>query len=223
MKAHTFQISLYLGEMRYTVLILLTVGLVTTCQSQSPLGAHPKKPKGLDENCIYSGEYTQEQRMKLYPFSIADTVKLVSFRYHDNSCPVKNDSVIIDSLIEQVLLTKSQINQFTDILYNNTVKNYGDPKAVHIASINECNLPRNAILFIDKIGKLRAYVLICFHCKRFEPSLEQESWYGSFCDQKFEMIRQFFISTRISYGTDLTINEYPGEGDLPPETALPLQ
>lgn len=203
--------------MRYTLLILLTIAFARTGQGQSPHGAHIKKPNGLDENCMYVGKYSQEERMKKYPFSVADTVKLVSFRYHDNVCPVKKDSIVIDSLIEQVTLTKSQINQFTDILYNNTIKNYGDPKAVHISSVRECDLPRNAVLFIDKTGILKSYVLICFHCERFEPSLEQKTWYGAFCDQKFELIRQFFISTGIKFGTDLTIEEYPGEGDLPPQ------
>jgi len=202
--------------MRHALLILLTVVLVKTSHGQSSPGTHLKKSKGLDENCMYVGKYSLEERLKIYPFSIADTVKLVSFRFHDNSCPVKKDSVNADSLIEEVLLTKTQINNFTDILYNNTIENYGDPGTIHIASVNECNFPRNAILFIDKSGKLRAYVLICFHCRRFVPSSEQESWYGAFCDQKFELIRQFFISTGIRFGTDLSINEYPGEGDLPP-------
>jgi len=198
--------------MRYAILISFCLAVETVGHAQSPPGPRLKKPKGLDENCIYSAEYSQEDRMKNYPFSVADTIKLVSFRYHWNNYPVKKDFVAYDSLIDQVLLAKSQVNQFTDILYNNTVKNYGDPKATHLGSVYACDLPRNAILFIDKTGNLRAYVLICFHCHRFEPGPERQTWYGAFCDQKFEMIRQFFISMGIKYGTDLMTNEYPGEG-----------
>lgn len=123
-----------------------------------------------------------------YPFNISDTVKLVSFRYHNN-------------------------NQFTDVLYNNVTKNFGKSNAIHIGSVSQCFDPRNAVLFIDKTGKLKAYVLICFHCRRFLQNPEKPGWNWDFCDQKFEMIRQFFISTGIRYGTDLSVNEFPGELD----------
>jgi len=165
----------------------------------------------IEENCFYRVNYSEEQRLKMYPFNVSDTVVLVSFRYHKNNYPIRENSIITDSLFQKLILTISQVNQFTDVLYNNITKNRGNPKAVQIASVNECNEPINAILFIDKAGKLKAYVLICFHCRRFEQHPENGDWNLDFFDQKFDMIRQFFVSAGIKYGTDLTVGEFPGE------------
>jgi len=197
--------------MRHSIFILLALGLAEVGQGQTPPGVTIKEDKNLDKNCFYRGKYSEEERMRMYPFSISDTVKLVSFRYHKKNCPVRENTIITDSLLEEVILTKSQLNQFTDVLYNNITKNRGNPNADHIGSVAQCNEPRNAVLYVDKTGKLKAYVLICFHCSRFVKHPEKAEWNWDYCDQKFEMIRQFFVSAGIKYGTDLMIKEFPGE------------
>ena len=65
-----------------------------------------------------------------------------------------------------------------------------------------CFYPRNAILFIDKTGKLREYLLLCFHCYRYESSSDNIMLWDP-CNQKIEMIRRFFVSAGIKYGPDL--------------------
>jgi hypothetical protein len=197
--------------MRCILLLVIALVLGIAGQGQSPPGPVINSDKQLDKNCLYRLKYSPDERLKIYPFSVSDTVRLVSFRYHKNNYPMREDKVVADSLIEDVILTKAQINQLTDVLYNNITKNQGKPNAVHIGSVNQCYEPRNAILFIGKTCKISVYVLLCFHCRRFESIPEKATWDWDFCDQKFELIRQFFISTGIKYGTDLAVDEFPGE------------
>lgn len=163
------------------------------------------KLKG-DLSCVYKSKYSVTQRNQFYPFNIADSIKLVSFRYHNkNSCPVRNDTLLVDSLIEIKTLDRDEINRLTDILYNNFYKkfpNYG--------SLTQCFFPRNAILFFDKAGKLKEYILICFHCNRHEESSDAIV-FGSDCTQKIDKLSQFFISVGLKLGTDKNIDTYEGE------------
>ena len=164
------------------------------------------KQKG-DLNCIYKSKYSAKQRIQFYPFNIAETIKLISFRYHKNNYPIKKDSLIVDSLVETFTLNKIQVNILTDILYNNFYKkssNY-DVKSL-------CFYPRNAILFFDKSGKLREYVFICFHCENYVLS-SNNFMLGDDCSQKMEKIRKFFISAGLKFGTDINIQKYEGEVD----------
>ena len=195
--------------MKCTVLLLLAFSLLKSLQGQSPPGPVLKEPKGgVDDNCVYRNKYTESQRRKIYPFDVSDTIKLVSFRSHNNENPVRKGQVIEDSLIEHRVLSKEEIARLTDILYNYVPRRPGN-----IASVNQCFYPRNAILFIDKESKLREYVLICFHCRRAKASSYIKMGELDDCEQKFEMIRQFFISCDVQFGTDPTVNVYPGEND----------
>ena len=162
------------------------------------------KPKG-DPNCIYTSKYSEIQRSQFYPFNITDTIKLVSFRYHFENYPIKVDTVSIDSLIEVNSLTKSEVSKLTDILYNNFYK-----KRPNYGSLTQCFFPRNAVLFIDHSGQLKEYILICFHCNNHEESSDK-IYFGEECSQKMEKLRLFFISEGIKFGTDKTVDLYPGE------------
>ena len=59
-------------------------------------------------------------------------------------------------------MTKTETNELTDILYNNFYK-----KLPNYGTLTQCFFPRNAILFLDKSGYLKEYILICFHCDSF--------------------------------------------------------
>jgi hypothetical protein len=161
----------------------------------------------IDENCIYRNKYSETERLKFYPFNVADTIKLISFRYHDNNYPVDKEHIITDSLVEQKVLDREEVARLTDILYNN-----GPNKPGKSRSIVDCFEPRNAVLFIDKAGKLKEYMLICFHCRRIESFSSEKIGTWDDCDQKSEMIRQFFVAAGVKFGTDLTINT--GECDV---------
>jgi hypothetical protein len=101
--------------MRYVLFILLTLGLYKPVHGQKTQKII-REDKKIDQNCFYHAKYTPDERRKIYPFSVSDTVKLVSYRYHDNNYPVRVNMVIKDSLVEEIILSKSQVNQFTDIL-----------------------------------------------------------------------------------------------------------
>ncbi|SRR5579871_5018887 len=191
--------------MKPSIFILLIAGIFQNLTAQTNAkGIKLPKRKG-DLNCFYKPKYSEAQRNQFYPFNIADTIKLISFRYHRHNYPIKGDTLLIDSLIEIKVLSKAEINNLTDILYNNFYKkqrNYG--------SITQCFFPRNAFLFYDKVGHLREYILICFHCSRHEES-SNKIYFGSNCIQKVEKLQQFFVSLGIKFGTDKTVDLYPGE------------
>ena len=189
--------------MKSLILIIFLVVQSKTVTAQSPSNKI-KSPTG-DLNCLYKQKYSKTKRSAFYPFNIADTVKLVSFRYHKHNYPVKGDTLIIDSLIEIKTLTTTETHNLTDILYNNFYKrkpNYG--------ILTQCFFPRNAILFLDKGGRLKEYIFLCFQCDRYELSSETVD-FGDECTQKMEKLRQFFVSAGLRFGTDMTIEAYPGE------------
>jgi hypothetical protein len=158
-----------------------------------------------DKACFYKKKYSHTDRMKFYPFNSYPNVKLVSFRYHKNDYPIKPGIVMSDSILESIQLDDTEVAKLTDILYNNFYKrkpNYG--------TIAQCYYPRNAILFVDTLGKLQEYVIICFHCSRYQKSSDQVKL-GDDCDEKPERLRQLFISLGLRFGTDLAIDNYPGE------------
>ena len=177
-----------------------------------------KQPKLLkakgNTNCVYKEKYSAKQRSQFYPFNVADTIKLVSFRYTKGNYPFRNGIVIADSLIDVKVLTLHEINQLTDIIYNNFYK-----KAPNYGTVNQCWIPHNAILFFDKLGKLKEYISICFHCSEYRESSDKIR-VGDDCDQKMDKLRSFFISAGVQFGTDPEI-EYGGgkEEDivLPPK------
>jgi uncharacterized protein CbrC (UPF0167 family) len=156
-------------------------------------------------NCVYKQKFSAAERNRFYPFDIARTIKLASFRYHQKDYPIKNGAVIRDSLIEFKTLTEAQTNDLTDILYNNLYKtqpNYG--------LSTQCFLPRNAILFLDQSGQVKDYILICFHCDTHRES-SHEINFGDEWIQKMEKLRQFFVSVGVQFGTDKNVEKYPGE------------
>src|SRR6478736_6387452 len=120
------------------------------------------------ECCVYKNKFSSGQRIKFYPFDVVDTIKIVSFKYHWNNYHFSDSGLTSDSLIESDILSGSEINELTDILFNNSRK-----RKTNIGSVTMCFEPRNAILFINKDGKLIENILICFHCNRIELSSDK--------------------------------------------------
>lgn len=201
--------------MKLSLLIVIIILGVTS----AALGQKIPVPKrqGVNENCYYKAKYSAEKRLSFYPFSISDSIVLVSFRHHENNYPIHEDSVVVDSLIEIKQLNKHEIDQLTDILYNNFYIKPGN-----IGSLALCFDPRNAILFF-KGGKLKESIIICFHCSRYKTSSKKYSLLGAECNQKLEKIRAFFIAKGISVGTDLSIDFYPGETFMSDFVAPPIE
>jgi hypothetical protein len=162
--------------------------------------------KDVDESCHYKRKYNVSKRLSFYPFSVADSVVLVSFKHQVDNYPIKGDRIITDSLIQRRHLSTAAVEEFTDILYNNFYV-----KRSNIRSVTQCFYPRNAVLFYGKRQRVKESILICFHCRRYESSSGKYNLFGDDCDQKMELIRDFFIREGVTFGTDREIDSYPGE------------
>ena len=99
-------------------------------------------------------------------------------------------------------LSKKAIDSLTDILYN---IGYTPIKcSIYISDEGtSCYEPRNAILFLDKHGKVIQYIELCFTCKRYFLSSAKIK-NGIYCHQKFEMLKNYFLAQGINYGTSIT-------------------
>lgn len=168
------------------------------------------------ECCVHRNKYNEKERLKFYPFNVADTIKLVSFRYHWNNYHFSDSGLTRDSLIETHVLTKYETNSVTDILYNTFKKKKGN-----IGRSSMCFYPRNAILFLDENGKLIDYILICFHCMQIEVSSPQIKYNVEHCEGFEALLLTFFKKAGIQFGTDLNIDFYPGETEGKSDVAPP--
>lgn len=169
--------------------------------------------------CSNNHTYTVQQRRAFYPFNAAAEVRLLSYKFFipHNSLPVEKEiagiepgyvfsgvnpgEFIVDysRVNEYKNLLQGAIDSLTDILYNigytpKTCNMYiEDPGA-------NCYEPRNAIVFIDKQGKVIQYIEICFGCQRMYRSSAKIKK-PVFCEQKYDIIRRFFVAQGIQYGT----------------------
>ncbi|QKJ28661.1 hypothetical protein HQ865_02440 [Mucilaginibacter mali] len=173
--------------------------------------------------CLNSHKYNARQRLAFYPFNIACKIRLISFEYNNDPrsviigekaipenntnqepiiTPVKSGEFAIDysRIIEFKDLSQKAIDELTDIFFN---VGFTPIKCnVYIGSTGaKCYEPRNAILFIDKNGKTVQYVELCFGCQRYYLSSSKIK-NTAYCEQKFNMIRTFFASEGVVYGTN---------------------
>lgn len=174
-------------------------------------------------DCMLRNNYTVSERLKIFPFSTYKKVGLVSFEPQEPTLdtiadvdgnpllddnikqdsigyfPVKNKRFYKTKALEIKILTGKEIAKLTHILYNIGVKSnksYHDLKNFEKGA--NCYNPRNAILFFDDKGSVPEYIEFCFECKRRKVSSEKVKL-NVFCNQKYDIIKAFFISTGIKY------------------------
>ncbi|WP_311954498.1 hypothetical protein [Mucilaginibacter terrae] len=166
--------------------------------------------KKSDDDCIQVNNYSVKDRLSKYPFNKASKILAVS--YHSNSSVthleksiksfstyglhVKEGVLDCATLVEIKLLNKYQINKLTNIIYNIT---YGNAP-IHTEDHMSCFMPRNALIFIGNKGKVFDYLEICFECLNTE-SLSNRITIGTVCNQKYQMLKRFFIGLGIKTGT----------------------
>lgn len=195
-----------------------------------PPTAAEQKALAYHNDCVYRDTYASAQRLRFYPFNRAVKVIFVSFygplpnmmrtdtvpstyrpilgyklpgfdtvgKLKD---PFDDNKVNYSAFMEQVTLTKSQINKLTDIFYNVNIRATPlPPGMLEIADPgSKCYNPRNAILFVDAKGNTFAYIEICFECERvelFPKKIKMWEW----CDDKWALIRNNFASVGIKWG-----------------------
>ena len=109
---------------------------------------------------------------------------------------IKNGKLNYSSIIEIKELNYEQIGKLTNVIYNTTVRkpsNYVSPGF-------DCYTPRNALIFYDRNGRIFDYLEICFECMRDE-SQSHKVTIGTYCNQKYDLLKGLFIKFGIKYGT----------------------
>jgi hypothetical protein len=187
----------------------------------------PPKDKLYYNDCVFTNRYAISQRLKKYPFSKASKILAVSYdgtvepnllvlasgdtinaatnekirNFKPHGLFFKNDTLDYINLFEVKQLTINQINRLTNILFNTDVKIHND----YAHPGYKCFEPRNAFIFFDKNGKVFDYIEICFTCEGTRS--KSDRIYLGPCNQKFDMVKKFFIDLGIRYGT--ITKEYP--------------
>lgn len=170
------------------------------------------------DNCTFTNQYTVAQRLKKYPFSKAVKVLAVSYRAFDGPVtdildslgnPISKDTIVnkglqIDkqllnysNLIEVKHLTKSDISRLSNILFNT---DYKVKMRLNTVGEGSCFEPRNAIIFLNKKGKVFDYLEVCFACENYSSKSDRIS-VGTICTEKYDLLRKYFISLGVKYGT----------------------
>lgn len=172
------------------------------------------------QDCVFTHKYTAAQRLTRYPYNRA--AKILAVSYDGTGEP--NDDIVIPDTIKHVKrkphglifnnnvldtsnlfeikhLTKDQINGLTNIMMNTKERIPNDYASVN--SPHSCFNPRNAFIFIDKNGKAFDYFEICFECHIYRSKSDKINFISG-CTQDFDLIKKFFISTGIRFGTITT-------------------
>jgi len=161
----------------------------------------PPLPNLSETGCIKKYDYPLSQRVKNYPFHIADKIMVVSFNIQRDSLnllqegklPQEDDRLKIQEIPEIIPLNKNQIDSLTDILYN-----YDYESNVGTITHN-CFNPRHAIVFLDNSDKVIGYIEICFECSGNQTSDEKIKT-GNFCGGKYDLLQDFFKHIGIERG-----------------------
>ena len=205
--------------MRRTFIILACITFSYLAHGQNLPGREAtQKEQELSDrshDCARVKSIPLTERLKLYPFNKATQIQLVSFKSSDDtvvgedykdSLPRINDTVCYSKLFEVKTLISSQVDTLTDLIYNYGFKFKYKPKekVYFIGSMLQCYNPRNAILFLDKENQVFEFIEICFECERTRTSSDNVSL-GIECNQKLQLIKEFFKAVGIDYG--ITMND----------------
>jgi len=187
---------------RYTFLFIISFIYNTTLAQQLKRFIEPS-PKQIIESeiineCSFTNKYSNAQRLSFYPFNKAKNVILISFK-ENQSIPVKNQVINVQHVLEQITLTQKQTDSLTSILYNVGFTPVKGARQLGFGEAN-CYEPRNGILFVNASGKAFEYIEICFSCERRKKSSQRFND-GQYCSTKYDLLRNFFRTTGIEYGT----------------------
>lgn len=173
-------------------------------------------------DCNYYNDYSVKERLSRKPFSQSEKTELVSFDglvdisisevgdsvpsppqwFHGGEIPKKNSKIDRSQLKEIITLSTSQLDSLTNIFFNYDylrVDKYG----IYSESKSGCYEPRQAILFFRKKADIEpfAYFEICLQCRAVE-TFPKKYELGNFCEGKYDLLREFFRQTGITFGLD---------------------
>ena len=162
-------------------------------------GGYPKSVLKIEKEnhkCVNLPKKSFSTILKKYPFNNTAQIQLVSFK--DNKLPIENDTVCYSKLYEVKTLTLRQIDSLTNTMYN-----IGFGGTILLVEEMACYNPRNAILFIDKGGKVFEFIEICFECEQTVNSSDKID-FGEVCNEKFNLLREQFLNAGVNYGMKIT-------------------
>jgi hypothetical protein len=174
-------------------------------------GPPPLRMNHVTEDCRHNGHLSAAQRRRIYPFNMAASVEVISFKgvyeydYGEITSPVlPSDTIQHQQAIkhqppkpdttERVVLTPAQIDELTDILYN---YNYSKRLMIGTTVVLGCWEPRQSILWRDGDGKIFGSVEVCFKCAATYATIP-EGTYGIFCADKYAMLKCYFMRLGIT-------------------------
>lgn len=157
----------------------------------------------INFKCLKTNLLSVKQRGRNYPFNKAAKIELISFidmvKNFTTPIPVKNKKLEQTKVREQRSLNDEQINELTNILYN--IGRTPIPNLRYtITSSATCYEPRNGIIFINSRGDIFEYIEICFGCRKSRISSRKVK-FGDTCEQKYDILRDFFIKNGLEFGT----------------------
>jgi hypothetical protein len=178
--------------------------------------------------CGWYGKKTVQERNQIFPFNMAKKVVYISFygtelgfdEYLDDKGKViRNDSLLdihlsklavkvfnfkINSKYyakEFVELNQNQIDNLSNLAFNFKINKI--PEIISMQEVN-CYTPRNCILFLDSEDKVIAHTEICFECKKYYSSWDENTFDSLVgvvaCDDVFKILKYFFSTAGIKYG-----------------------
>lgn len=182
--------------------------------------------------CGWYGKKSIAERDKMFPFSEAKKVLLISFISTDGSdilvldddtrVPLDNTNIdkydvkYLKSFTvyqgkaikkyfarEIVEIDKNQIDVISNLLFNYKIKN---PRKIKGGTQINCYSPRNAILFLDENEKVISHLEVCFECMQayFFPDLFNINQLVNQgnCYDRMDLLRAFFENNGIKRGVE---------------------
>ena len=157
-----------------------------------------------NDYCVKTKSLKASDLNNVFPFNKSVAIEVVSYKTFLDDTTVEKSPFAVDGkidrsqLVEQKILTQSQVDELVDILYDYTF----DPKIDSlIYAVSACFWPRNAVLFENAKGKIIARLEVCFQCWRSEFYPERFTPVD-FCDGKMDMLMGFMQSAGIRFGLE---------------------
>jgi len=182
--------------------------------------------------CGWYGKKSIAERDKMFPFSEAKKVLLISFISTDGSnilvldddTRIPLDTTNIDKYEvkylksftfyqnkaikkyfarEIVEIDKTQIDVLSNLMFNYKIKN---PHKIKGGTDILCYTPRNAILFLDQNDKVISHLEICFECIQAyffpDPFNTNQLVSQKNCYERMNLLRTFFLNNGINRGVE---------------------
>lgn len=207
--------------MRLMLVLIISYWLVG-CKSAQPKVHDHNLPLEYENSryntkCTYSNRFSLENRQSRMPFRKSKKVVLVSYDggvkveplpnevgnkkegLIQNPFPSKYTSYNGVAFYESFLLDEKQVDGLTNILFNYAY--WRDENEVIQFVGPTCYSPRHMILFYGESNDKEpfAWIEICLQCKKHR-AYPGKFDLGNFCEGKYDLLREFFRQTGITYG-----------------------